>query len=140
MESPNVREALEQEHDLIPDANLLDAECHVIHPGISHKEFHSRRHAVESAPLEEKQPQRTQYYKKDEIMYKECEAYVMAGKRLPKLHSRWLLNRHANSKLFEQSIRGTHNCMVDELKEAKATIQKLQERIKDLEKEQERER
>lgn len=84
---------------------------------------------------EEEQPRRRRirHYKQEEIMLQECHAYVMARKRLPLLHGRWLLNRYINCHNYEQASVAPHNHALDELREAQTTIRKLQQRIRELE-------
>ena len=76
---------------------------------------------------------RIQRYKSEEVMRAECEQYVKAGKRLPKLHSRWLLNRYVNAGYSLQGLSTAHKYTQDLLGEAQATIKQLRQRIDELE-------
>ncbi len=83
---------------------------------------------------EENQPRRrVRHYKKYNAMLKECEEYVMSGKRLPKLHSRWIVNRYVNEHNFTLHSIPDHNRMVGELRELHTEVYKLRRRVQELE-------
>jgi|SRR6185312_2790768 len=83
----------------------------------------------EETEEDERPRRRIRHVKKFEVMLKECDVYVMAGKRLPKLHSRWLYNRFVNCHTASMAGIEPHNRMVDELREAKRTIQQLEAQL-----------
>lgn len=89
---------------------------------------------------DEQQPRRLRRrtFKKFDVMLAECERYVEAGKRLPKLHSRWLYREFRQCHGDMLASVEPHNRMVDELREARTTIYKLQRRIQELEAAQEK--
>ncbi len=90
--------------------------------------------AEEEMDDEEDRPRRrTRYYKKYEVMMKECETYVMAGKRLPKLHSRWIVNRYVNEHYFTLHSVPDHNRMVGELEALQREVHRLRRRVQELE-------
>jgi hypothetical protein len=88
----------------------------------------------EEAEDEENKPRRhIRYYKRHEVMLQECERYVLDGKRLPKLHSRWIVNRYVNEHRFTLQSVPQHNRMVDDLREANREVIKLRRRVQELE-------
>ena len=98
----------------------------------------SERDQTEGGETEEEEDEhrprrRIQRYKPEEMMYHECEEYVKQRKRLPILHSRWLLNRYANAGYSLQGVRVAFNYTEDQLREAQETIKQLRERVKELE-------
>lgn len=64
---------------------------------------------IEEEEDEQPRRRRIQRVKSHEIMLQECERYVAAGKRLPKLHSRWLLNRYVNAGSSIHAMEQAHN-------------------------------
>lgn len=80
---------------------------------------------------------RRRTFKKFDVMLAECEGYVEAGKRLPKLHSRWLYREFRQCHGDMLASIEPHNRMVDELRTAQTTIYKLQRRIDELEEREE---
>ena len=91
----------------------------VFEVALEEDEIHPRRHR--------------RHYKSEEVMRAECEQYVLAGKRLPKLHSRWLHNRYVNAGHSLQGLSTAHNYTLSQLEEAQATIKQLRQRIDELE-------
>lgn len=80
---------------------------------------------------------RRRTFKKFDVMLAECEGYVQDGKRLPKMHSRWLYREFRQCHGDMLASIEPHNRMVDELRGARTTIYKLQRRIQELEAAQE---
>lgn len=80
---------------------------------------------------------RRRTFKKFDVMLAECERYVLDGKRLPKLHSRWLYREFRQCHGDMLASVEPHNRMVDELRATQTTIYKLQRRIQELEAAQE---
>lgn len=72
---------------------------------------------------------RIRRYKSEEVMQQECHDFVMAGKRLPKLHSRWLYNRYINAGHSIQACVQANTWLNAELEKAKATIRELREQL-----------
>lgn len=94
----------------------------------------------EPEPDDEEEPEptrkrrRIRRYKAEEVMAKECEQYVMAGKRLPKLHGIWLQNRYVNDRNALYASVQANKWLHSQLQETRETIEKLRARIAELEK------
>lgn len=71
--------------------------------------------------------------KDSKVMQQECHDRIVRRKRLTLAQGMWLYNRYINSSSDTSSTRESHNYIVDELREARATILKLQRRIEQLE-------
>ena len=71
--------------------------------------------------------------KDSRVMQQECHDRVVRRKRLTVAQGMWLYNRYINSFNHANATWEPHNSMVDELREAQSTIQKLQHRIEELE-------
>ena len=67
------------------------------------------------------------------VMQQECHDRIVRRKRLTLAQGMWLYNRYMNSFSHPGAIRESHNPVVDELREAQATILNLQRRIEELE-------
>lgn len=85
------------------------------------------QHIEEIEEDEQPRRRRIQRVKSHEIMLQECERYVAAGKRLPKLHSRWLLNLYVNAGSSIHAMEQAHNYTRSQLEQAQATIKQLRE-------------
>ncbi len=67
------------------------------------------------------------------VMQRECHDRIVRRKRLTLAQGMWLYNRYMNCFNHTSATREPHSLMVDELREAQATILKLQRRIEELE-------
>ena len=68
-----------------------------------------------------------------DVMLQECHDRIVRRKRLTLAQGMWLYNRCVNGFNHTSTTREPHNRMTDELREARATILKLQRRIDELE-------
>lgn len=86
---------------------------------------------------EEEEPKRRhiRHVKKSEIMLQECERYVHERKRLPKLHSRWLLNEYINAGSSLHGLETAHNYTRSLLDEARQRIKQLEQQLAECENE-----
>jgi hypothetical protein len=69
------------------------------------------------------------HYKDEKTMYAECEEFVKQRKRLPILHSRWLLNRYTNAGYSLHGLEVANKDLHNRLEIAEKHINELRQQL-----------